>query len=221
MANDSNVSSLASPLNVGLSGRGLRNVKRSFYENDFTFMIGAARYDCPLFIAEFISPKVARILSIDPTIREFYVEEEDPLHEFATILNLGSGCCARITESNSNVLKSLRCKLWNRELFDLISRHFEGDLSCENVIPRLQFLSEAQEDYEVELDFICSHFSEMLKSGLNNLNASLIHELICRPSLRLLTEDSLWNFIHTSFCNDSLFSSLLECVKFDIFQLNQ
>jgi hypothetical protein len=39
-------------------------------------------------------------------------------------------------------------KLWNRELFDQISHHFEGELTSANVISRLKFY------LETELDFV-------------------------------------------------------------------
>jgi hypothetical protein len=83
-------------------------------------VIGDTRYSRPSFIPEFISPKVSRMRFSDPTMNEFYVEQEDPLRAFSILVKLGSGSLVSIPESNFVILKKLSCKLCNGELFKLI-----------------------------------------------------------------------------------------------------
>jgi hypothetical protein len=53
-----------------LSSGGMRNIVKARIENDFTFIVDEHRYSCPWFIAEFLSPKVGRLHSIDGMIQE-------------------------------------------------------------------------------------------------------------------------------------------------------
>jgi hypothetical protein len=203
---------------VRLSACGLANIQRSLYADDFTFLVNRKRYCCPSFIAEFLSPRVSRLRSVDPTFCEFVIDDEDSEDLFLNILSLASGTSLTITEVTYDSVKCICSKLWNRELFDLISPAFEGDLSSANIISRLTFLTEMQQGCESELAFGSSHFWELLTGDnaleLNKLNPDLVHQLISRPSLTLMNEDSLWEFI-TQFRQDSLFPSLLECIKFE------
>jgi hypothetical protein len=43
---------------LALSAKGLRNLPMNVYENDFTFIVGESRYDCPSFIDSFLSPRI-------------------------------------------------------------------------------------------------------------------------------------------------------------------
>jgi hypothetical protein len=67
---------------VHLSSRGLANLGNNVYENDFTFVVGEERYQCPSFIATFLSPRIAQQQLIDPTIEEYKIESADPNHYF-------------------------------------------------------------------------------------------------------------------------------------------
>jgi hypothetical protein len=57
-------------------------------ENDFKLIIGEHRHSCPWFVADFLSPKVGRLHSIDPCINEITVETIDYNEEFSPFLAL-------------------------------------------------------------------------------------------------------------------------------------
>jgi hypothetical protein len=133
---------------------------------------------------------------------------------------LGSGASLPVTDATYEFVKTICIKLWNREVFNIISNAFEGDLSSSNVLSRLQLLTEMEQNCENELEFCSSHFWELQticdSSELDKLDITLIHQLISRPSLQLMSEDSLWRFItQDCFREHLLFPLLLECVKFE------
>jgi hypothetical protein len=94
----------------------------------------------------------------------------------------------------------------------------KDEITCENVISRLKFLSEADFNFEPELKFASSHFWELLKdetySELKSLNGQVLCGLISNESLKLENEESLWKFI----CSSELiqeFPSLLDHIKYE------
>jgi hypothetical protein len=65
-----------------LSAKGLTNLSRNVYENDFTFLVGDEHYRCPSFIAAFLSPRLAERQVSDPTLHDIVMETPDPSHYF-------------------------------------------------------------------------------------------------------------------------------------------
>jgi hypothetical protein len=44
---------------ISLSAKGLEYLPMNCYENDFTVIVGQKKYDCPSFIADFLSPRLS------------------------------------------------------------------------------------------------------------------------------------------------------------------
>lgn len=209
---------------VSLSPAGLRNIQRTLYPNDFTFIVGKERFFCPSFIADFLSPNISRLHAADATIQEFVIDIPDVSLIFSEFLSLSEGSSIQVTESNYKHLGSICCKLGNVELLNSIFHRFEGELTISNVSERLKALSEIDGNYEEELDFAASHFHEITEqseSTFENLNDSLVCEIISRCSLKLRNEDTLWRFLRTRSRkqNDSELENriapFLEFVKFE------
>jgi hypothetical protein len=55
-------------LQVGLSVKGLANIPRNIYENDFPFIIREDTYQCPSFIAAFLFPRSGQLQVSDSTL---------------------------------------------------------------------------------------------------------------------------------------------------------
>jgi hypothetical protein len=82
-----------------------------------------------IFLAEFLSPKVGRLHSVDATVSEIHFEVEDVNNDFQTILSLGFGSSLSVTSENRLFLLSIARELNNWELS--FSFH---DLSEDNLI---------------------------------------------------------------------------------------
>jgi hypothetical protein len=61
-----------------LFGTGLANVAVRDWSDDFTFVIGDHRSQCLSYVAQFLSLRVSKLLSIDGTINEIRIDVEDP-----------------------------------------------------------------------------------------------------------------------------------------------
>jgi hypothetical protein len=62
---------------AGLSARGLANVGGRDSPDVFTFIVGDHRYRCRSSVAQFLSPRVSRLQSVDATISELKLEVDD------------------------------------------------------------------------------------------------------------------------------------------------
>jgi hypothetical protein len=75
----------------GLSARGLANAPVGDWSDHFTFIVGAHRSRCPSSVAQFLSPRVSKLHSIDPTISELRLEVEDRDELFGSVLEAAEG----------------------------------------------------------------------------------------------------------------------------------
>jgi hypothetical protein len=83
-----------------LSATGMRNIAQSKAENDFTFIVGDVSYQCPWFVAAFLSPRIGELHSMDPTVNEYLIETKDPEHQFEEFLSFGRGEFVQVRERN-------------------------------------------------------------------------------------------------------------------------
>jgi hypothetical protein len=83
-----------------LSAKGLAHIPESESRNDFEFIIGNSRYRCPSLIADFLSPLLCRLHSVDETGRSFRISTKDEYSQFSDFLNLGRGFPLFVNASN-------------------------------------------------------------------------------------------------------------------------
>jgi hypothetical protein len=177
-------------LAIALSAKGLGNLPRNVYEDDFTFIVGDTRYRCPSFVACFLSPRICRLQASDPTVREFEIETPDPNHNFERILSLCSGSSVRISDC-AEFASSVSVEFLNRELYEAINGKLSDELSIEKVIDRINFLRAIREDYAAEVEFCAKHFHEIEMKDLSSLSFEILSGIISSKSLLLKDEDSL------------------------------
>jgi hypothetical protein len=108
----------------------MANIAASKKENDFMFIDGATRYDCPWFIADFISPRIRRLQAADPTMREFVIGTSDTHGDFSDFISLGRGSAVSLTSANRPFLLSVCGELENYELYWLMQEDFGDDLNA-------------------------------------------------------------------------------------------
>jgi hypothetical protein len=201
-------------MSISLSTKGFANLRPTVYENDFTFMVGNEKYECPSFIAAFLSPRIAALQVIDPTLHHFIIETDDPKHYFEDFLSLGRGSTLPFSPANCDFYRSVCADLRNREVFDATFQHPEEDITCENVVARLKYLSRAEENYQLEVDFCAVHFFELDSVKLSELNFDVLSAIVSHESLQLLNEDSLYDLIVSRISIDSRYSDLFANVRF-------
>jgi hypothetical protein len=201
---------------VKLSSSGMANITKSRMENDFTFIVGGRRHSCPWFVAEFLSPKVSRVHSVDITVSEIDIEVQDVNNEFESILSLGFGSSLSVARENRLFLLSIARELNNWELY--FSVH---ELSEENFIIS-EFCQQFDDWKQIEClseraaAFLASHFFELDSSFLRELPISALSQILSNPSLQLESEDLLYKLIQNQLELKPEWSELLCHIRFDL-----
>jgi hypothetical protein len=199
---------------IGLSAKGLGNIARNVYENDFSFVLGDTEYRCPSFIASFLSPRICCLQRNDPTIREFHLNTPDPNHSFEKILNLCSGEHFAFSR-NEQFVKQISRELWNAEVYERMSGISGEEMSIENVIDRLLFQNEVGGDWESEVHFCASHFYEIEPKDLCSVPIEVFSRIISDESIQLKDEDSFYSIIQSRICEDRTNVFLFEFVRLE------
>jgi hypothetical protein len=203
------------PLEVTLSAKGLGNIPMDSQPNEFEFTAGKRSYRCPIFVAEFLSPKIASLRLLDQTVTSYRVGVEDPDGSFANFLALGRGATIDMTTENYYFYLAVCSELCNEELCSIIESHYLIDLTINNVCHVLETKVLHGFDRRREIGFIAAHFSEISESQLLQLTLDQLIDVLSHDGLRIKDEDWLYDFIARNFRADSRFAVLFENVAFE------
>jgi hypothetical protein len=205
-------------LTTFLSSKGFSEIAKQNYEKDFTFYVGHCKYECPTFIAEFLSPRVSRHRESDSTMKTFYieVEAEDASGAFSDILSIGFGSCLIVNETNVRIVETICSELGNEELYEFIWKNFHESLTLTNIVDRFFHLYNLEHLQSNEIVFAASHFFELYdKSDFQRLNIDIILEILSHPELKVIDEDSFCHFILDRIPSDADNFKLFEFVRFE------
>jgi hypothetical protein len=202
-------------MTISLSSSGLQRTTADRYAKDFVFAVGNSQYRCPMFIAEFVSPRVSILHDADPTLSSITLESDDPNEFFASFLNLAYGWDVALDEANHGFFRAFARELRNSELISTIKSRFPERVTSETVIETLQEKSRYCESCSEELDFIARHFEELSEAVLATLDQDQLYEVFRNPNFRISNED--WLFATLSRCweEDSKYLFLTEFVQFE------
>jgi hypothetical protein len=205
--------------NVWLTTKGLTHMPPNCYENDFAFIVGELEYRCPCFLADFLSPRVARLRLNDPTIREFVIDVRDPNRDFSSLFAVLNGSPLVLKTSALDFFFAIARKLSNGELFNSLCA-LRGDCP-QNIVEDLRFLVDAGDAFDCEplLEKCSSSFFELPESSLRDLDVSLLVSILSHPLLRVASEDNLSQFVKNQIEREESYSVLLEFVRFEYLSL--
>ena len=190
----------------------------------FTFIVGeeCREYSCCLFQACLISQKVCEIVSSDPTCASLRVSGGEECNSFGLLENLWNGEEIEVDKESAVNLRKLCKELENDELGHLMA-DFElssDEITVENAIPRLHLKLSLGIDREDELEFIASNLLEFSVSDLKSLTVSELEMILCHESLKVESENSLFESIRELMSIDIGYSVLLSYVHFDCLDLS-
>jgi hypothetical protein len=196
-----------------LSSAGFANVRFEGSDNDFEFVVGRCRFPCNNRLACFLSPKIAKLHFLDPTVTCYSVSSIADANIFQSFLSICSGSELIVCPSIQSDFSSLSRELGNAELFWPIENGYPNDsseLSIENAVLRYLAKQSFGGDFDQEVAFITSNFSGVQNIG--KLEVSDLEMIISDTSLRISSEDFLFDFI----CERGFLEHfrLFECVKF-------
>jgi hypothetical protein len=198
-----------------LSTEGLSRVPVSGSRSDFEFIVGEATYRCPSVIADFLSPVIADLHSMNETISHFVIDTKNSQSDFNSFFGLAHELPVIVTESNREFLESVCKELLNAELYEKITKAVGGELSVANVASRVKCLKEFGGNYKEEIEFLASHFHEISSSDIENLNFEIFAEVIGRPGLKVEDEDCLYDLISRRIPSDSRFFELFALIRME------
>lgn len=185
------------------SSRGLSQIPFEYYPNNFTFIVGDDRYSCPHFVADFLSAKVGRYHSDDPLLDHFSIHTADPNHVFGSLLDSARGSPLGLDPASIFFLA------------DVVLDILEDPLTLENAAVRVETRTRFGHIPTREIEYVAAHFSELSDSFLNSLSIDFLTEVLIPPSLRLQSEDHLYDFLSAHADSDVRYFDLLEHVCFE------
>ena len=212
---------------LNLTCRGISSVNWEISDPDFEFIFRKKVCRVHSVLAEFLSPKIARNRKCDPLCSFYTFKDSKMFSIFESLLsNLRSGHPIRVKKSNFLHLVRLSQEFENDELLSsLIGMINIDSLNLDEAILLLSTgidLGTAFSDRFGNLrNLVASHFYEIEKKTLDNLDLETLQLLISSPSLRIEDEDALYDFIRSRSQKDLRFASLFEFVYFDYLSANR
>ena len=115
-------------------------------------------------------------------------------------------------------------QLGNIDEYIKLQPHLFTEITIDNVIDRLNFLSRMADDFSeserpIEIinkltHFISQNFDQIDKKGLKNIKIEYFFEILNKETLRVNDEDSLLLFLLSLYEEDHSYSVLFESVLF-------
>ncbi|OHS99455.1 hypothetical protein TRFO_08393 [Tritrichomonas foetus] len=233
--------------NLHLSASGLLKATQTTHlENDFQFLFQNLYYKCSRFLACFISPKVCDLIKLDPTTNTFkikidwdhYSTEEDTFDDenqsnliqdvFTKLTYLMKGKEIEINKKEEDILIKMALELGNGELLSMLKK--EGDtMKVENVIEKLNVLSQSHITTEEEIAFIASHFTEFTEKQIKEMCVDTLESVMSHPKFVIKNEnwlydliislgkkyDVLLSYVEFEYLCDEKMNDFLEKIEFD------
>ena len=212
------------PRELTLTCKGMSFVNLDRGDDDFEFVFCDEKViRVHSVLAEFVSPKISRLRRFDPFYNDYVFKNDIPgMFEALELLiqSLQSGHAFLVEPSNIAGLVHISQELENSELLSsLLGMAQAESLSLEEAILLLPRGIDLWTVFSPGLgnlrDFIASHFYEIDKEILDNLDLETAQLLLLSPSLRIKDEDSLYDFVRSRSESDLRFASLFEFVYFE------
>ena len=209
------------PRGLTLTCKGMSSVNWECSDADFEFVFGSKVYRLHSVLAEFLSPKVAGVRKCDPLCSFYTFKDSELFSAFQSlVVSMRSGEDLRVEQSNFPVLLRLAQELENGDLLSSLVAMIKTDsLSLEEAILVLRagidFGNAFSDRFGDLRDFVASRFYKIDDKILENLDLETSQLLLSSPSLRIIDEDSLYDFVRSRSDKDLRFASLFEFVCFD------
>ncbi|OHT15300.1 hypothetical protein TRFO_14205 [Tritrichomonas foetus] len=203
-------------MSFALSHESFKELDFNSYPRDFTFIVGDKTFPCNRLIADFISPNVRKMHRSDITLDHYIVQNQKEIKPayFKNIISLGEGNSIIPTDKNIKQISYFLKKLGNKEFSLFLKLRTDVTLNIDNCIETILLKEEIDESITSEISFIASNLYEIDDFSLKKLNVDLLTEILSNDSLCVKSEEWLFDFIFSRYCEDPKFGSLFEFVDF-------
>jgi hypothetical protein len=198
-----------------LSTAGLSMLPIAKYPNDFIFIIDGNEFQCSSVVADFLSPRIARLHNLDPSLNYYEFANASDGNALQTILKLAQGHAIDADKLMAKPVLEVAAELENAEICSLIPTHVDESLSPGAIVERYNLAKHLHVDLSEMVEFIASHFFFLSDPTLQSLDYDDLRLILSDAKLRLKSEDSLFQLIASRYPDDPAFFSLMEYVYFD------
>jgi hypothetical protein len=137
------------------------NVAVRDWPDDFTFIIGNYRYRCRSLVTQFLSPRVSKLNSINATIWELGLEIDDSDKLFGSMLEAAGQGSIAVNSAHRRPFEGICAVACNSNLYESVCNQLRDEVTMDNVVDSLRFLSATQCDIAAELEFVAPHFNDL------------------------------------------------------------
>ena len=207
------------PTDLALTCSGLRLVNWSCDGADFTLVFGNSR-ECRVHpvLADFLSPRIARLRRSDASTDQYIFEDrsECAYHAFTELLShVVEGRTLHVEPSNFEGLVRVACELENEEVFSSLLSMIDLSRLDVNLALPLLGIERVKSRCPSLVELVASNFEEISHQNLMDMSLETAALILAHPALRVLFEDSVYNFVRLRAEFDPSFTSLFEFVYFE------
>lgn len=177
---------------VSLTHAGLSRIA----DDDFVLRTDRELIRCSRSQIKFLSPRVSRMLILDPTISYFKLGTSNSSTCSDILREIIKGNPVEVTEDKLMTFCSIASELDNDELIDKIK--ISGCLTIDNVIESICVKLSLSVKHDEEIAFISKHFYEFDSSrleSLKSLDITTLESILSHELLSVEDEHSLFEFI--------------------------
>jgi hypothetical protein len=166
-----------------LSASGLSHV-REIDGRTFDFVVSGTRHCYPLFLAQFVSPRVSSLPLKDSSLTELALATPDPSGRFARFRDVATGAALPVAPSDVLFWTQLFRELENAELLALVCSAAPA-LTADSVFERIAVAEASGMRCDLEIAFIAEHFADAPEFYFIQCSVPLLAEVLTHPSLKV------------------------------------
>lgn len=203
---------------INLSSAGLKNVfPIANQDEEFEFIFGDQKICLNPIFAEFISPKISRMLKSDPIMNKIdFTDQIKDICVTEEVLSLfkllAQGYSVDITESQIIQAEIISILLDNLEIFTQVNDIYDENVNYTNIdqyISNIKFYKQIPSSfnfmkYSKIIKYISSNFYRIEENKLLTIPAKILFSIIFDENLVIESEDSLFDFINKLFSEEKV-----------------
>ena len=194
-------------------------LRSSSNQENFTFIFPNKKYEVPLLLAKFISPRIRKMKLQNPEINLLELDIPNENGIFEDILQIPITKKVKILPENLQAFYEIVLALGNETLFKKITPNFDETITIDNVFYRILFKniqSLNQSNKTKEIDFLAKNYYNIPAEKMAILPFEDLYSVLISPHLTLLNEDAF--FIDIASCyidkyGEKEFKMLLDLVQ--------
>ena len=194
----------------------IQRIQFDKFEKDFYFIVNGKIYKTNFIVANILSPILSK--NFDENMNLSYYEINTKYEgDFKRIIKYGEMKSMRIKKEETQYFLNILKILGNKDDFLQFSQEFQGDISYENVIQRIQTKKELDIHPDEEIAFISTnfhYFKTNYSEFISALGIDIIEQIISNDNFKVNSEDELFDFILDLYTTSKEYSILFSYLIF-------